>query len=204
MNRLITGGPPGATRDVRRIPGVYYCAPAASRLASGETRNFEEVRVSVGRARYGGNHVVGGRPQGVHSRRRDKETKWWRSSLRRRFFDICEAVAKSEGHRLGPTVRPDLAIHVRDMPLHRPLAQEQLRSYLLVAVAHGQVPQHLRLPPRQSRWITWRDLTVTGSLGGQSICTRQGRGRPQIRADAACLFERCQDVRVVPLGQSEL
>src|SRR5215217_7383440 len=26
--RLLTRGPPGATRDVRRIPGVYYCALA--------------------------------------------------------------------------------------------------------------------------------------------------------------------------------
>src|ERR687897_598485 len=68
-------GPPGATRDVRRIPGVYYSAPAGPRLASGETRNFEEVRVGVGRSRYGGNHVVGARPRGVHSRRREKKYK---------------------------------------------------------------------------------------------------------------------------------
>src|SRR5215212_5197246 len=68
MNRLITGGPPGATRVVRRIPGVYYCAPSGSRLASGETRNFEEVRVGVGRARYGGNHVAGDQPRRVHTR----------------------------------------------------------------------------------------------------------------------------------------
>src|ERR671911_3002471 len=120
--RLLPGDPPGATRDVRRIPGVYYSAPAGSRLASGETRNFQDVRIGVGRSRFGGNHVVGGRPRGVHySRRREKEPKW-SSSLPRRLFDIREAVAKGEGHRLGPSACPDLAIDVRNMPLHRPLA----------------------------------------------------------------------------------
>jgi hypothetical protein len=38
---LLTRRPPGATRDVRRIPGAYYSAPAGSQPASGETRNFE-------------------------------------------------------------------------------------------------------------------------------------------------------------------
>src|SRR5215218_4224808 len=136
-------------------------------------------------------------------RRREMEPTWL-SSIRGRFFYIREAVAKGEGHRLGPSARPDLAIDGRDMALHRPLAQEQLRGYLLVAAARSQEPEHLRLPPRQSCWISGRGPPSTGSLRSQGICTRQGRRRAQIRADAACLFERCQDVRDVPLGQPQL
>src|SRR5918994_5193717 len=64
---------PGAAGCHPRRPAnprrVLLCT-RRTRLASGETRNFEEVHVGVGRARYGGNHVVGARPRGVRSRRR--------------------------------------------------------------------------------------------------------------------------------------
>jgi hypothetical protein len=60
------------------------------------------------------------------------------------------------------------------MPLDRPLAQEQLRGYLLVTVAHGQEPQHLRLPLGEPSRVSGLVVTPLGECRGEDIRARYG------------------------------